>query len=354
MSLEEEDDASGSIEFRNNLAGLYSALTAGVTAHDVLTTNGGPAANYAVMFSLLNPGDHVICQHPVDESLYKIPRAIGADVTMWEAGSAQWQYDTVELKKLVNDKTKLIVLQNPCDPTGAVVPKPTLETIIEIAEEQGILIMADESYRPLFHSISPSSEDFPPSLINMGYNNVVVTGSISKAYGLRAIKAGWIASKNQDIINTCRQTRRYASLAASKLDESVAAETVSDRCIHALLGRNIRLCQTNLGLLQGFLDEHNWACSWVKPVAGTTAMVKFHKMGKPVDDEAFCLSLLEKAGLFICPASKCFGDSQKFRGYVRVAFGGPTSELKAALEAWTSYMEESYDVVPTVSSRRQA
>lgn len=353
LSLEQNQASSHNLELRRNLASLYSARSAGVSQDNILITNGTVASNYAVFSSLVVPGDHVICQHPVDELLYKVPRSLGAEVTLWTAEPAKrWQVDTEELKQLIKENTKMIVIQSPCDPTGAIVSKPTLEALVEIAQEKGIVILADESYRPLFHSISPSSDDFPPSTINMGYRRVVVTGTTSKAYSLAGIKAGWVASKDMDTLDACARSSRYASLTASRLDEAVAAEATSDRCIHALLGRNITSCQTNLDLLQGFIEEHNWACSWVKPLAGTTAMLKFHKMGKPVDDEAFCMALLEQTGLLICPASKSCGDSQKFRGYVRVTFGRSEAEMKAALAAWTSFMEESYESVPTVSQKK--
>ncbi|OAP62290.1 aspartate-tRNA ligase [Fonsecaea erecta] len=284
LKLKENDSGLGNVELRNNLAALYSARSGGVTENDIIITNGSAAADYTVFSALLGPGDHVICQHPVDELLYKIPASLRANVTWWNADPVKkWELDIEELKTLIRDETKLIAIQNPCDPTGAIVSRPILEALVEVAEEKGITILADETYRPLFHSILPSDDDFPPSTINLGYKKVVVTGAVSKAYGLAGTRTGWIATKDRTILDTCRKFRRLQSTIASTLDEVVAAEAVSDRCIHALLARNIKLCQTNLNLLQGFVEEHSWSCSWVKPRAGTTAMLKFHKMGKPID-----------------------------------------------------------------------
>ncbi|ETI29009.1 hypothetical protein G647_01461 [Cladophialophora carrionii CBS 160.54] len=352
LKLEESVSSSGYTELRKNLAALYSARSGGVTADDILVTNGGSAADYTVLSALLAQGDHVICQHPVDELLFKIPASLGAEVTKWNAEPAKkWRPDIDELKTLVRDNTKLIIIQSPCDPTGAIIPRPVLEALMEMAEDKGILVMANETYRPLFHSISPSDDDFPPSTINLGYRKVVVTGTVAKAYSLGGTRAGWIATKDRSIMASCRKTRRLKSTSASILDELIAAEALSDRCIHALLARNIKLCQTNLGLVQAFVDEHSWACSWVKPQAGTTAMLKFHKMGKPVDSEGFCLKLLEQAGILLCPVSRCFGDSQTVRGYVRVAFGASTKDVSAALAAWKAFIEEAFESVPTAPSK---
>ncbi|KIV78368.1 hypothetical protein PV11_10091 [Exophiala sideris] len=352
LGLEHNEASSGDRAFRRNLASLYSARSVGVSEDNILITNGADASNYAMFSALLAPGDHVICQHPVNELLYKVPQSLGAEVTLWTTEpTKRWQVNTEELKEMIKDNTKMIVIQSPCDPTGAIVSKATLEALVEIAQEKDIIILADESYRPLFHSISPSDEDFPPSTINMGYMRVVVTGTTSKAYSLAGIKAGWIASKDLNILDACARSIQYASLTASSLEGALAAEATSDRCIHALLGKNITLCRTNLNLLQAFIEEHSWACSWVKPLAGTTAMLKFHKMGKPVDDEAFCLELLANFDVLICPASKCFGDKTRFRGYVRIAFGRPEAKMKAALAALAAFMEEMYEDIPTVSNR---
>jgi len=352
LKLTENDSSSGSAEVRKNLANLYSARSSGVTADDILITNGGTAADYTVLSALLVPGDHVICQHPVDELLYKLPTSLGAEVTKWDADPAKkWRPDIDELKKLIRENTKVIIIQSPCDPTGTIVPKPILESLVEVAEKKGIIVVANETYRPLFHSISPSDDDFPPSSVNLGYTKVVVTGTVAKAYSLAGARAGWIATKDKNILAACKRVRRLKSTAASTLDEVIAAEALSDRCIHALLGRNIKLCQTNLGLVQAFVEDHSWACSWVKPQAGTTALLKFHKMGKPVDSEKFCLKMLDQAGLLVCPAGKCFGNSLALRGYVRVAFGGSTEEVKNALAAWKAFMEEHFESVPTVSTK---
>jgi len=330
----------GSEDLRKNLVSLYSARAAGLTQNGVLITNGAIAANFLVLYSLVGPGDHVVCQYPTYEQLYQIPASLGAEVTLWKMDPAQkWKLDIEQLKSSTKENTKLIILNNPNNPTGQILSKSLLEEIIEFAEEKNITILCDEVYRPLFHSITPSDDDFPPSAINLGYKNVIVTGSFSKAYSLAGIRVGWIASKNQSLIEQIAETRHYTTISVSQLDQAVAAEVVSDRCVHALLGRNIQLAQKNLQMLSNFIDEHNWACNWVKPVAGTTCMVKFHKMGKPVDDVAFCKTLQEKTGVMFVPGSKCFGGGTDFKGHVRIGFVQEEDVLKAALDKLRTFME---------------
>lgn len=338
----------GSENLRKNLASLYSARASGLTSEGVLITNGAIVANFLTLYALVGTGDHVICQYPTYEQLYQVPASLGAQISLWKMNpSSKWSLDIEELKAMTKDTTKLIILNNPNNPTGAIIPRSQLEEIIDFAQSKGITIMSDEVYRPVFHSILPSSDDFPPSAINMGYDNVVVTGSFSKAYSLAGIRTGWIASKNPELIEKIADVRHYTTISVSQLDQAVAAEAVNDRCIHALLGRNIALAKKNLELLSNFIEEHNWACSWVKPVAGTTCLVKFHKMGRPIDDVQFCDILQEKTGVMFVPASRCFGGGQDFKGYVRIGFVPEHEVLKQGLAALKVFMEEEYADVPT-------
>lgn len=340
----------GSQELRKNLASLYSARASGLTPDGILITNGAIVANFLTIYSLVGPGDHVICQYPTYEQLYQVPASLGADVSLWKMDPAsKWKLDLEELKKMTKDNTKLLILNNPNNPTGAIIPKPQLEEIIEHAQEHKITILSDEVYRPIFHSISPVDDDFPPSAINMGYENVIVTGSFSKAYSLAGIRTGWIACKNQEIIDKIAETRHYTTISVSILDQTVAAEAVNDRCVHALLGRNIQLAKKNLEILSNFIDEHNWACSWVKPLAGTTCFVRFHKMGRPIDDATFCKTLQEKTGVMFVPGSKCFGDGKDFKGHVRIGFVCETEVLKEGLDKLRGFMEDDFAELPTVA-----
>ena len=338
----------GGDSLRESLGALYSARGSSVNKEDILTANAGIDANHIVLASLIGPEDHVISMYPTYEQLYQVPKSLGAEVSLWKTDpSRKWQLDIDELKGMINDNTKMIIVNNPHNPSGAIVSKSKLESIVEIASEKGIILFSDEAFRPMFHGILPSDEDFPPSAINLGYTKTVVASTMSKAYGLPGVRVGWIASKDKEIMEIGHKMRFYTTTTVSQLDEAVAAEALSDRCIHAILAKNIQNCVTNTEAWQNFIDEHNWACQWVRPIAGTTAMVKFHKMGKPVDDVKFCLQVEEKAGVGMLPACKCFGESKDFKGHVRIGLGVDPEGVKAGLAALSKFMEEEYENVPT-------
>lgn len=335
----------GSAELRKNLARLYSAkVTNPLSPENILTTAGAIQANYLAAYALAGPGDHVICHYPTYQSLYEVPKQLGAEVDLWKAyPENQWIPTIDDLKALIKPSTKLIILNNPNNPTGAILGRSFLQQVIDIATPTNITILCDEVYRPLFHSISPLDKEFPPSLLSMNYPNVVVTGSLSKAYSLAGIRTGWLASRNTAIVEQIASARHYTTISVSQLDEQVAAFALHDATVHALLARNIQLARTNLALLERFVLKNEDECEWVKPVAGTTAFVKFHRAGKAVDAVDFCQKLLGKTGVLLVPGCLAFGP--QWKGYVRIGFVNQTETLKAALEEVTRFVRKNLEDV---------
>jgi aspartate/methionine/tyrosine aminotransferase len=176
----------------------------------------------------------------------------------------------------------------------------------------------------------------------MGYDKVVVTGSMSKAYSLAGIRIGWIASRNSELIETIASARHYTTISVSFFDEQIAAYALHSSTVHNLLARNIQLAKTNMALLEKFVIKNEDECEWVKPVAGTTAFIKFHREGKPVDSVEFCTKLLEKTGVMFTPGS-CFGE--EWKGYVRVGFVNDTEVVEKGLGEATKFVRKSLEDV---------
>lgn len=198
-------------------------------------------------------------------------------------------------------------------------------------------------YRPIFHSITPLDPEFPPSLLSMGHKKTIVTGSMSKAYAMAGIRVGWIASRDPEIIEKIAEARHYTTISVSQLDEQVAAFALDQSTVHRLLARNIQLAKTNLDILERWVTKHEDECEWVKPLAGTTAFIKFHCEGKLVDSVDFCQQLVEKTGVLFVPGSQCFGP--EFKGFVRVGFVCQTQVLKDGLVEVTKFLRKNLDDV---------
>ncbi|KAB8232888.1 putative aminotransferase [Aspergillus alliaceus] len=342
----------GSKALRSNIANLYTTeASVPVSADNVLVTNGAIQANFLALYTNVGPGDHVICHYPTYQQLYSVPEAFGAQVDLWRSREdAGWQPDLEDLRALVKPNTKLILLNNPQNPTGAVLEREILQGIVDIAREHDIMIHSDEVYRPLFHSLDPSQPEHPPSILSLGYDKVIATGSMSKAFSLAGIRLGWIVSGSSEIIEACASVRHYTIIAVGQLDDSVATLALSTPTVNNLIERNIQLARQNLAALDIFIKEFEWATEWTRPRAGTTAFVKFvNRDGKPIDEVAFCQQLLKQKGVMFVPGSQCFGGGVDFKGYVRIGYVPENQVMIDGLQALREFMRNEYEQLPAAT-----
>ncbi|KAH7626650.1 pyridoxal phosphate-dependent transferase [Sordaria sp. MPI-SDFR-AT-0083] len=324
-----------------------------LTAENVIITQGAIAANFLVFYTLVGPGDHVISVYPTYQQLYSVPESLGAEVSLWKLKAEKgYVPDVGELEGLVKDNTKLLVLNNPNNPTGATIPTSTLHSILDFCSSRNISILSDEVYSPLFHSL-PNDESSlaPPSILSLSPSGTtkktcetISTGSTSKSLALAGLRLGWIASRSPSLLRAIASARDYTAISVSQLDDQVASYALGPTVLPALLERNMDLARTNLALLTKFVEgKYSTVCSWVRPTAGTTALVQFRnvrKVGEPVDDAGFVLDVLEKMKVLFMPGSPCFGLGTDFKGYVRIGYACETEVLERGLELLGQYVEE--------------
>ncbi|KAJ5635732.1 uncharacterized protein N7484_009045 [Penicillium longicatenatum] len=338
----------GSTALRTNVARLYcSDSSTSLPADQVLITNGAIQANFLALYTNVGPGDHVICHYPTYQQLYSIPKSFGAEVSLWRSRENEgWRLDLDELRSLIRPNTKYIIINNPQNPTGAVLSRANLQGIVDIAREHGIILHSDEVYRPLFHSLDADSQD-PPSVLSFGYEKAIVTGSMSKAFSLAGIRLGWIASLSPEIVEACASTRDYTVISVSQVDDQIATFALDSPTVHNLLSRNIDLARRNLAAVDDFVKDFKWACRWTRPQAGTTAFIRFSdKGGSPVDDVEFCKRLQQKTGVKFVPGSQCFGGGVDFKGFVRVGYVNEHQVIIDGLKALRVFMGTEYAEVP--------
>lgn len=305
-----------------------------------MITQGAIAANFLLFYTLVGPQDHVICVYPTYQQLYGVPESLGAEVSLWKLRKENGYIpDVSELDSLVKSNTKMIVLNNPNNPTGVTIPKSILGSVVKFAQARGIIVLCDEVYRPLFHSL-PEGQAMPPSILSFGYEKTISTSSMSKAWSLAGIRLGWIASRDKSVIEAVAEARDYTTISVSQLDDQIASYALSDAVRPALIKRNLALARTNVEMLEAFVQARKGRCRWVKPTAGTTAFIQFTDKGKPVDDVAFCLDVLDKTKAMFLPGSKCFGHEEDFLGYVRIGYVSETAVLEQALERLGRYVDQ--------------
>ncbi|KAK5663784.1 hypothetical protein OQA88_4216 [Cercophora sp. LCS_1] len=163
---------------------------------------------------------------------------------------------------------------------------------------------------------------------------------MSKAFSLAGIRLGWIATRNSAILEAVASARDYTTISVSQLDDQVATYALSPAVLPNLLKRNLELARTNLALLSAFVDKYKGVCEWVRPTAGTTALIKFEKSGVAVEGDSFAVSVLEENNVMFVPAKRCFGKGEDFEGFVRIGYVCETEVLKEGLERLGLYVEK--------------
>ncbi len=310
----------GSRELKKGICGLYKDIK----EENVLSTHGGIGGNNSVLFSLLEEGDEVVALYPTYQQLYSVPESIGAKVKYLKTKKEDGFLPRLEeLKKLITDKTKLICINNPNNPTGALIPEATLREIASEALRVGAYILCDEAYRGLSHDGS-----YTPSIVDI-YEKGISTGSMSKVFSLPGLRIGWIATKDKVVIDKLLERRDYDIISCSMLDEEIAALAL--RNSDKLTKRNLALANRNIELLDRWIskEEH---FSYVKPKASTVTLL-FYDF--PIPSKEFSLRLLEETGVFLTPGA-CFG----VEGALRIGYAASTELLKKALELLSQFSKK--------------
>ena len=282
----------GSPAFKEEVAKLYQGVDGrGIDPDNVLQMNGATGANLAVLYTLVQPGDHVVAEYPTYQPLYEIPRTLGAKVDLWHIHEEDaWQPRIEELERLVTPDTKLICINNASNPTGTVLPREQLEAIAQIARSVGAYVLSDEVYLPL-----EDTESFC-SIVDV-YERGIATNSLSKTYSVPGIRMGWTVC-DAELANRLRTCRDYTLICGGVFNDAMAVHVLRHR--DQILERNREIIFRNRQIAQEWIDNEP-RVSWVPPRGVSTSFIR---LDLPVDDETFCRDLLAKRGVLLVPGSR--------------------------------------------------
>lgn len=301
----------GAAELKAAISGLYRT----VGADGVVTTHGAAGANHLTLYSLVEAGDAVVSVMPTYQQLYSIPESYGARVRVLKLQKTEgFQPNLDRLRTLVNEKTKVICINNPNNPTGALIPEETLRGIVEIARGVGAYILCDEVYRFL-----TQEEGYPESIADL-YEKGISVGSMSKVFSLAGLRLGWIATRSEEAMREILLHRDYDTISCGLIDEALAA--VALKAKEVLIARSRRIVRENLAILDEWVAKEP-RFSYVKPQCGTTALLY---CDADIPSEEFCARLLAETGAFLTPGS-CFDEEHCFR----IGYACDKEELKAGL-----------------------
>lgn len=194
-------------------------------ADEVLVTVGVGEATYASMAAFLEDGDEVLVPNPVWLNYIHVPSSLGAvPVTYNLKEENNYQIDTEELESKITDKTKMIVIVNPSNPTGGVLSRETLEKLSQLAIKNDLLVVADEIYSQLVYD--DTKHVSIASLPGMKERTITL-GGFSKAYSMTGWRLGYMCAP-RGIIAACVRVHQYTITCASSFVQEAAVTALRD------------------------------------------------------------------------------------------------------------------------------
>jgi hypothetical protein len=324
---------NGSEELRSRIADLYP----GVCVPNVLVTCGGSEANFISTWALLEPGDEVVFMLPNYMQISGLASAFGATVRpLWLREKLDWGIDIDELPRLITSKTKLVAVCNPNNPTGAVLRDEECKAIVGAAAKVGAWILSDEVYRGAEmdgSNLGGAKTDDPmtPTFWG-GYERILCTGGLSKAYSLPGLRTGWVVGP-ADMIERLWSYHDYTSIGPTMLTDRLASVALEPRRREWILNRTRRVLRQNYPALRGWLDTHADWFSHVAPKAGAIAWAGLRGGG---NSSAMVEALRVKKSVLIVAGEQMGMDS-----FVRFGFGGDPEHLEKALARILDWMKET-------------
>ena len=301
----------GSDRLRNGICSLYDNQQ----PKNIIATHGAIGGNALVYQTLVNPGDHVISVLPTYQQHYSIPASYGAVVgTPSLRPENEFLPDLDEIRSLMRANTKLIVINSPNNPTGALMDVALLNQIVAIARTSDAYILCDEVYRG-----TDQEGDGSTTSITDLYEKGIATNSMSKAFSLAGLRLGWIAGP-EDFIRQVSIHRDYNTISVGMIDDYFACLALEAK--DKILQRSRRITRGNLQILDDWIAGEP-LISYVKPKSGTTTLLKYD-FDLPSRD--FCVQLLEETGVLLTP-----GSTMDMEGWIRIGYANDPEILSLGL-----------------------
>ena len=313
-------DIEGAPQFRQGARRLYRSLE----PEHIVPVHGASGANFHVFYSLIQPGDRVISVTPTYQQLYSIPASFGADLQLLPLEAEQgFLPDLGRLRQMAAEGVKMICLNNPNNPTGALMPNQMLSEIVEIARQAGAYILCDEVYRHL-----DQEDQWSESIADL-YEKGISVGSMSKVFSMAGLRLGWIACRDQEARRAFLSHRDYNLISCGMFEEAVASLALAHQ--QAILDRNRSIVRTNLAILDQWVQKEP-LLSYVKPQSGATALVCYDL---DIPSREFCLALYQQTGAFVTPGD-CFGQPHS----MRIGYACAKETLEQGLAAISAFLRE--------------
>ena len=314
----------GSLDLRQEIAKLYGAK---ITADNIVVFPGAQTGMTLTTQTVLDKSDHSIIVTPSYQSLEEgVIIAGGGFTRVALSPDNDWNLELDAVEAAIQYNTKYIVLNDPHNPSGALMNTEDKRALIALAEKNNLQILSDEVYRLL--ELDPS--DRSASMAEMS-KNAIALGTMAKPYGAGGMCIGWVVCQDKDFIKNLLKTQHIYAVCFSRAGEIQAMMAL--RSSDDIIKRNMDIIKDNLILLDEFFAEYSDLCEWVYPKAGGTGFAKFKG---PLTGDQLAAELQENEILVFGPS--IFDCEEGLGQYIRIGFSRRT--MPAALEAFKEFVDQ--------------
>jgi aspartate/methionine/tyrosine aminotransferase len=315
-------ESPGDPALRAEIAGLYEAIS----PDEILVFAGAEEAIFALHMVLLRPGDHAIVVSPAYQSLAEVAHAAGAEVTRVGLHEEDgWRLDPEEIRGALRPDTRLILINEPHNPTGSLSDRSTFERVVELAAESGARLIVDEVYRFLEFDPAdrlPAGADSQPTGVSIGV--------MSKSFAMAGLRIGWVATRDRDLLARLAAFKDYTTICSSAPSEVLAL--IALRARDRVLARNRAIVASNLPLLDAFFERWAGVFEWRRPRGGSIA---FPRLAAATRIDRFAEDLVRETGVLLLPGT-VFADTGN---HFRLGFG--RTNMPEALARLERYAERT-------------
>jgi aspartate/methionine/tyrosine aminotransferase len=319
--------SNGSDGLRQLIADLYP----GATAASVLVTVGGAEANFTCFWHLFESEGKAAIILPTYGQVPGLLESFGSrlsPVQLLEQNG--WQPDLEALERALAEGVRFVLVTNPNNPTGVSLTRESMDAIAELTERHGAWIMADEVYAGAETNVDTNAEA-TPSFWGC-HDRVLITNSLSKAYGLPGLRLGWIVGPSHQIGELWGRTD-YTTIAPANVSDALACVALEPNTRARIIERTRGIVRANLGVLKSWMAEQSGRFSYQAPDAGAICYARYDAA---INSTEFAEKLRLEKDVLVVP-----GDHFGMDHYLRIGFGNPPDELIEALEL----VREAFDEV---------
>ncbi len=306
---------NGTIELRDRIAALYP----GATRENVVVTTGAAQANFTTILTTLDPGDEIVVMLPNYMQIWGIAKNFNLQVKTFSLRADQgWAVDLEELNRTVSNKTRLIAVCNPNNPTGHIMSAPEREAVVKAADRVGAWLLVDEVYAGAEHW----TDEVTPSLWGE-YDRVLAIGSLSKAYALPGLRIGWVVAP-ADVAEEIWARQDYITICSTMLGNKLAAYALTSEVRARILARTRQYVRRGYENFERWCRQHHDLFTLVRPEAAAIAFVRYHR---PINSAKLVDRLIHEKQTYVVP-----GDHFGLDHYLRISYGLPADYVNEGLQ----------------------